>query len=137
MYEVDELLVEEVRKYEHLYCNATTQYKDTQMVRNTWKKISQDIGIEEIECTRRWRSLRDKYVRLRKRLVSQGVNSASEKLPPFYNRMMWLAPHVTHRRGEESRRCHTRTPRPVRKVNVPTQQSFQTGVVWLSVIKRI
>ncbi|CAB1418199.1 unnamed protein product [Pleuronectes platessa] len=36
----EELLSEEVRKYEHLYNPSMSEYKDTEMASNSWKEIS-------------------------------------------------------------------------------------------------
>ena len=43
MEEIEELLAEEVRKYEHLYNPLLKEYKDTQMAINSWREISLNV----------------------------------------------------------------------------------------------
>ena len=70
----EELLSGEVRKYEHLYNPSMSEYKDTEMASNSWKEISANVGLPVEECTKLWRRIRDKYVR-----------------------MSWLGQHIKHR----------------------------------------
>ena len=37
---IEERLVEEVRRYEHLYIPFTSAYKDAQMAANSWREIA-------------------------------------------------------------------------------------------------
>ena len=63
---MEERLVEEVRRYENLYNPSTTAYKDAQMTANSWKEISAAVGLDVPECIKTWRRIRDKFVRLKK-----------------------------------------------------------------------
>ncbi|CAB1417880.1 unnamed protein product [Pleuronectes platessa] len=46
----EELLSEEVRKYEHLYNPSMSEYKDTEMASNSWKEISANVGLPSGCC---------------------------------------------------------------------------------------
>ncbi|CAB1450913.1 unnamed protein product [Pleuronectes platessa] len=46
----EELLSEEVRKYEHFYNPSMSEYKDTEMASNSWKEISANVA-EKIDST--------------------------------------------------------------------------------------
>ena len=60
---IEELLSEEVRKYEHLVYNSSLAgYKDAQMASNSWREISSNVGLAVNGCLKMWRKLRDKYV---------------------------------------------------------------------------
>ncbi|CAB1436256.1 unnamed protein product [Pleuronectes platessa] len=45
---------------------SLAEYKDTQMAINTWKEISANVGLNVDECLKRWRKIRDKFVRQKK-----------------------------------------------------------------------
>jgi len=68
----EELLIEELRKYEHLWVVKSNKFKDTERANNSWKEISRtlsSVGIEKDEtaCKKKWKYLRDHYMRLRAR----------------------------------------------------------------------
>ena len=72
MEEIEELLAEEVRKYEHLYNPSLKEYKDTQMAINSWREISLNVGLRVEDCSKMWRKLRDKFVRAKKSMKMEG-----------------------------------------------------------------
>ncbi|CAB1441865.1 unnamed protein product [Pleuronectes platessa] len=84
----EELLSEEVRKYEHLYNPSMSEYKDTEMASNSWKEISANVGLPVEECTKPWRRIRDKYVRQRKmmspRAIHLFITSGSPRAIPLF-----------------------------------------------------
>ncbi|XP_029372282.1 uncharacterized protein LOC115052351 [Echeneis naucrates] len=110
MYQVEKRLIEEVRKYEHLYNSSSPHYKDCQMTQNSWREISRKIGLDLVDCLKRWKNLRDKYVRLRKKLAIRRGEPGGGKVPAFYNRLSWLAPHVKHREMESIYDAQEGTP---------------------------
>ena len=97
MEKIEELLAEEVRKYEHLYNPSLNDYKNTQMAINSWREISVNVGLRVDECTKMWRKLRDKYVRARKYLRSSSGDRGGKKVPAIYLFLSWLGPHIKHR----------------------------------------
>lgn len=101
MHDIEERLVEEIRKYEHLYDSSSPDYKDSQMVADAWCEISEAVGLSVTECTKRWKNLRDKYVRLRKKQALNG-DIGRKKVPAFYLCLSWLAPYVKHRDVESN-----------------------------------
>lgn len=92
----DKMIIEEIRKYDNLYDSSSRHYKDGQMANNSWREISRSTGLEVTECMKRWKNLRDKYVRRLKRKATKG-DPVGQNVPAFYNLMSWLAPHVRHR----------------------------------------
>ncbi|XP_028325485.1 uncharacterized protein LOC114477422 [Gouania willdenowi] len=99
-------IIEEVKKYENLYNSNSEHYKDSITVNNSWQKISLATGMEVTECMKRWKNLRDKYVRLCKKRTSIGGDVVNQKLPPYYRALTWLDQHVKHR-GIKSRNRQT------------------------------
>ncbi|XP_059398601.1 uncharacterized protein LOC132130803 [Carassius carassius] len=102
MDQVTERLVEEVRKYSHLYDSSSAEYKDCQMAANSWREISSNVGLDVADCMKRWKNCRDKYVRLRKKLATRSGDPGGKKVPAFYLFLSWLAPHVKHRLTESN-----------------------------------
>ncbi|TNN52486.1 hypothetical protein EYF80_037313 [Liparis tanakae] len=66
---IEELLSEEVRRYEHLYNPSMAGYKDAQMASNSWREISSNVVLAVDLCLKMWRKLRDKYVREKKAIL--------------------------------------------------------------------
>ncbi|KAM4573710.1 uncharacterized protein PAE49_008460 [Odontesthes bonariensis] len=98
MEQIEERLIEEVRKYENLYVTSHKDYKDAQKTNNSWREIAETVEMDVITCIKKWRFLRDKYVRLRKKMAScSGDAGGVQKVPALYFFLSWLAPHVIHR----------------------------------------
>ena len=97
MDEIEELLGEEVCKYEHLYNPSLKEYKDTQMAINSWREISLIVGLRVEDCSKLWRKLRDKFVRARKTMKSSSGDGGGKKVPAIYHLLSWLGPHIKHR----------------------------------------
>ena len=79
MDQIDELLAEEVRKYDHLYHPSLTEYKDAQMACDSCKEILANFGLQVDQCTKLWRKIRDKSVHQKKAMRSRSgdVNKQS------------------------------------------------------------
>ncbi|XP_077385816.1 uncharacterized protein LOC144023810 [Festucalex cinctus] len=91
-------LCEEVRKCMNLYDASSPNYKDIQMAAKSWRSISVAVGLEMIECQRRWKVLRDRFVRMKRKGGKSG--KAANGTADFYNLMSWLSPHIRHRESE-------------------------------------
>ncbi|XP_029971093.1 uncharacterized protein LOC115405610 [Salarias fasciatus] len=108
MEQIEERLITEVRKYEHLYNSSCRDYKDSKMTYNSWREIAHGIGLDAAECMKRWKNLRDKYVRRRKKMACRSEDADDRRAPAFYEYLSWLEPHVKHR--EESKLKSKMTP---------------------------
>ncbi len=53
MDQVEERLIEEVRKFGHLYDSSSPQYKDYQMAANSCREISANIGVGRVTAEQR------------------------------------------------------------------------------------
>lgn len=102
MEKIGERLTEEVRKHVHLYDALSPHYKDTQMASDSWREISSVVGMDVVECARRWKMLRDKYVRFHKKMEARSGKAGAKIVPAFYLFLSWLAPHVKHRENTAS-----------------------------------
>ncbi|XP_057708856.1 uncharacterized protein LOC130927215 isoform X2 [Corythoichthys intestinalis] len=130
MDQVEERIVEEVRKYDHLYNPSSKNYKDCQMASNSWREIAENTGLEVTECMKKWKNVRDKYVRVRKRMASKNGDPGGRKVPAFYHALSWLAPHVKHRETETNlKHRETETNIKVTKVaSISSSESDTTEV---------
>lgn len=97
MDQIEKRLVKEVRRYEHLYNPSLRDYKDVGMTQITWKLIADSVGLEAEECMKKWRSMRDRYVRIRKALNGSSGETGRRKVPAYYRFLYWLEPHIKHR----------------------------------------
>lgn len=93
-------LCEEVQRHPCLYDLSSRDYKDTEKVSNSWKEIAQTLGVNESACRLKWKSLREKFVRARKKLHLKRRSSAAGRLvsvPRIYSFLGWLSAFVRHR----------------------------------------
>lgn len=96
--EVEERLAEEVRRYPNLYDSSSKHYKDNKLATNSWKEISERTGLQSAEeAAKKWKNLRDKYVRLQRKMVPASSRAGSKKTPALVIILSWLAPHIRHR----------------------------------------
>lgn len=112
MEQFEERLIAEVRKYEHLYNSSCKDYKDSKISYNSWREIGHNIGMDATDCMKRWKNLRDKYVRRRRKMACRSGDPEGRSAPAFYAHLSWLEPHVKHREKEskfKSRRKSSHT----------------------------
>ncbi|CAM4310221.1 unnamed protein product [Leuciscus chuanchicus] len=129
MDQVEERLIEEVRKYDHLYNSSSAHYKDCQMANNSWKEIAQNVGLDVTDCMKRWKNLRDKFVRLRKKLAPRSGDPGGKKVPAFYHFLSWLAPHVKHRETESNFETKEQTSPSSDSDSMPPTSSSESSSV--------
>ncbi|CAL8277587.1 unnamed protein product [Arctogadus glacialis] len=97
MNQIEERIAEEVRNYEHLYDTSLRGYKDAQKANNSWKEIAENVGLSVPECIKRWRSLRDKYVRIQRKMTTSSGDAGGQHKVPALSFLSWLGPHIKHR----------------------------------------
>lgn len=64
---------------------------------NSWREIAKNLDMEAMDCMKRWKTLRDKFVRLKRRMVSKSGDPGGQKTPALLIFMSWLTPHIKHR----------------------------------------
>ena len=72
----EELLIEEVHKYEHLWKVKSNNFKDMERANISWKEIAstiQSMGVTASDnaCKKKWKYLRDSYARLKRECSSK------------------------------------------------------------------
>ncbi|XP_042367630.1 zinc finger protein 557-like isoform X2 [Plectropomus leopardus] len=112
----EERLCEEIRRHPHLYDSSLREYKDGQMVLNSWREIAQSLGRDENHCRYKWKYLRDKYVRTKRKQKGRRTDIG---LPSIISKLDWLSSFIKHREAptgaeSESGHAHARSARPTR-----------------------
>ncbi|CAJ1051904.1 proline-rich protein 12-like [Xyrichtys novacula] len=97
MDQTGERLCEEIKKHPCLYDSLSQHRKDNRMVAKSWREISLTVGVGVPECMKRWKNMRDKFVRLRKRMASESQEAGRRRVTAFYIFLSWLGPFVRHR----------------------------------------
>ena len=96
-----EMLIETVRSFPCLWNMSLREYKDNRVKENAWKKISEKLATSVDDCKRRWKNLRDKFVRERKISTKRPTGTSG---PPtvsqwkYYNIMCFIQDTVRHRK---------------------------------------
>ncbi|XP_062249660.1 uncharacterized protein LOC133958731 [Platichthys flesus] len=107
---IEERLVEEFRRYEHLYNQSTSTYKDAQMTANSRSEISAAFGLDVQECIQRWRRIRDRFVRVKNTTEGSSDDAEGQKYPAFFISRSWLLPHIKH--SETTSNYDNKQPEP-------------------------
>ncbi|CAL8280829.1 unnamed protein product [Arctogadus glacialis] len=64
---MDEKIIIAVSAYPVIFNTTLASYKDRTVKAKAWLKVSEEVGLTEEECRRRWKVLRDTYLRVRRR----------------------------------------------------------------------
>ncbi|QQP58020.1 Transcription factor Adf1like [Caligus rogercresseyi] len=99
---MDKRLATEIRKYELIYNTLCSEYKDARKTELAWKEIGLAMDLTPYECKRRWKNMRDRYVRMRK-TMGHGV-------PEIFECFSFLNPHIKHKdiENEKKLKCQGR-----------------------------
>ncbi|XP_017481374.1 PREDICTED: transcription factor Adf-1-like [Rhagoletis zephyria] len=77
--DLDEILIEEVRNHPLLYDLAHMEYKNLRRKDYAWKEVAANTKLSELECKKRWKSLRDSYKRCKR--MDQLASGSSAETP--------------------------------------------------------
>ncbi|XP_024880893.1 uncharacterized protein LOC112460455 isoform X2 [Temnothorax curvispinosus] len=107
---VDEIIIDFVRDNKCLYDKSDPNFRNTVKKKEMWSKISEnlkllyrvDMPVEAIE--KRWSSLRDMFSRenRKQKLPPSGSGYEPAKEWELYRNMLFLLPHIVHRRRTKS-----------------------------------
>ncbi|XP_046383401.1 uncharacterized protein LOC124171388 [Ischnura elegans] len=99
--ENDELLIDLVKNYPVLYDRSRKEFRDTSLKDRVWASIGEVLKASGQDCSSRWGTLRDRFVRELK-ADSSGLPSGSGAMPrrgwPLKEAMMWLQPFIRARK---------------------------------------
>ncbi|XP_013199642.1 transcription factor Adf-1 [Amyelois transitella] len=85
MNEID--LIREVEKRPILYDKFVVGFNKTKLRDDAWKEVQDSLNVSESECKKRWRSLRDSFIKLQR-------THGGRTRWPYHQAMKFLLPHV-------------------------------------------
>ncbi|XP_053608008.1 uncharacterized protein LOC128673877 [Plodia interpunctella] len=85
MNEID--LIREVEKRPILYDKFVVGFNKTKLRDDAWKEVQDSLNVSETECKKRWRSLRDSFIKLQR-------THGGRTRWPYHQAMKFLLPHV-------------------------------------------
>ncbi|XP_024889399.1 uncharacterized protein LOC112465863 [Temnothorax curvispinosus] len=98
----DELLIDAVRGYPHLYDASLKEYKDTKMKENSWHEISSVMNMSVDICQTRWLRLRERFTkeqRLQEIESRSGSKASHRSVFSLYQNMIFLKNHIKRRKS--------------------------------------
>lgn len=90
----EKIVADKVRQHRYLYDPKMRDHADIQMIKNAWKEIAVATGKDEVDCRRAWKNLRDKFVRIKKRVYTRNIESSPYTI---MTELKWLCQFVKHR----------------------------------------
>ena len=93
-------LVEEVRKHRNLYDTDVKEYNDIVSKTVSWKEIAQNMESDVKKCKKKWRYMRESFVRMKRKVKRNGGDMRYENACKYTDPLAWLTPYIRHRRGD-------------------------------------
>ena len=93
-------LIEEVQNHPHLYDSSLKEYRDAVRIQNSWEEISRNLNVTVEIVRKKWKYLRECYVKSRKMAMGNWEDGRLSKANRYVAMLTWLAPFVKHRPRE-------------------------------------
>ncbi|CAK1595796.1 unnamed protein product [Parnassius mnemosyne] len=90
-------LIKEVEKRPILYDKSVSGFNKTKLRDDAWKEVQNALHVSEAECKKRWRSLRDSFIKLQR---THGGRTRWS----YHHAMRFLLPHVEPKSEMTSKR---------------------------------
>ncbi|XP_067223548.1 uncharacterized protein [Chanodichthys erythropterus] len=90
----EKIVADKVRQHRYLYDPKMRDHADIQMIKDAWKEIAVATGKDEVDCRKAWKNLRDKFVRIKKRVYTRNIESSPYTI---MTELGWLCQFVKHR----------------------------------------
>ncbi|KAG6455897.1 uncharacterized protein LOC115447192 [Manduca sexta] len=98
----DEKLIEQIKRFQHLYDLGHPKYMDPQRKNMAWREISKELKQPVVACKQRWQCLRDSYRRiLRKRSKTHCADKPNMKKWKYEKEMAFLIPFFVERKPSQ------------------------------------
>ncbi|XP_029914326.1 mucin-7-like [Myripristis murdjan] len=74
-------------------------HSDKHACLNSWRQIGGVLGVDGDTCQKKWKSVRDRYVRARRKMLEKRSGDGAEDLfcPAVVKRLSWLQNYIFHR----------------------------------------
>ncbi|KAB0800405.1 hypothetical protein PPYR_06145 [Photinus pyralis] len=104
----DQLLIEKVRRYEFLYNQHSSHYRDQNMRQEAWEEIARELNSSASQVKDMWSKLRNCYSNALKRRKFKKSGQAAKKYTPwkYEDEMSFLQPYFDTRPTQENLEEH-------------------------------
>ncbi|KAF3702059.1 Transcription factor Adf-1 ADH distal factor 1 [Channa argus] len=97
---MDDKLILAVFNYPELYNVTLPNYRSTESRANAWRSISTELGIPSEECKRKWKNMRDRYLKeVRMEIKSKKQGDIVPSRWKYRQLMNFIAPFTGSRSG--------------------------------------
>ncbi|XP_072932265.1 uncharacterized protein [Epargyreus clarus] len=83
-------LIKEVEKHPILYDKNVKGFNKAKLRDDAWKEVAKVLDVTDTECKKRWRSLRDSFIKLQR-------THGNRTRWPYHHAMRFLIPHLEPR----------------------------------------
>lgn len=90
-------LIKEVEKHPILYDKSVSGFNKTKLRDDAWKEVQEALNVSESECKKRWRSLRDSFIKLQR-------THGGRTRWPYHQAMRFLLPHIEPKDNQVSKK---------------------------------
>ncbi|XP_077275054.1 uncharacterized protein LOC143904331 [Temnothorax americanus] len=87
-----------VEQFRHLYDKKEKDYKDRNVVENSWQFIGNKLKASSSECRDRWIALQNRFSKERCKLIRSGSGASDQKEWPLMKTLAFLHEHVKRRK---------------------------------------
>uniref|UniRef100_A0A182IZ45 MADF domain-containing protein n=1 Tax=Anopheles atroparvus TaxID=41427 RepID=A0A182IZ45_ANOAO len=92
---LEENLIAEVKKEVVLYDKTCSVYRKTCATDEAWKRVSDALGVSVDSCKKRWKSLRDCFIKhFRAGLILNQQQNSNKKSWAYYDQLSFLTKHI-------------------------------------------
>lgn len=100
--EFPELLIEEVKKFEHIYNSKLKDHKNRNVIKNSWASIAANTNSTAEVCKSTWKNLRDSFNAYNKSIISKSGDAANKRRKWIYFDLMSFLKDFTCTRATTS-----------------------------------
>ncbi|KAL1254178.1 hypothetical protein QQF64_016407 [Cirrhinus molitorella] len=94
---MEERLIAAVSDYPELYNSTINSYKDAAGKAKAWRAVSLQVEIPEEDCRRRWKSLRDMFIKDKRAEQRRRASGTSHRSWKYSWQMSFLTPFIQSR----------------------------------------
>lgn len=100
--EVDICLIQAVEEQPVLYDQKRRDYKVVDARDKAWKQVAQLTGRDVTQCTGRWKSIRDRYVKVRSKKPSGASQPDTDDKWNLFKYLAFLEQHIRPRKSQSN-----------------------------------
>ncbi|XP_028858775.1 transcription factor Adf-1 [Denticeps clupeoides] len=99
---MEERLIAAVSDYPELYNSTLNSYKDADRKAKAWRAVSLQVELPEEDCRRKWKSLRDMFIKDKRSEQRRLASGSSHRSWKYSWQMSFLTPFIQSRSAQAS-----------------------------------